>query len=77
MSDERLNVEDFRNTAPNIYRAVVVAAKEARKINNLRRMQATHDPEYMEPETKVTTEALTRLIEGRVEAEDLETVEEE
>jgi DNA-directed RNA polymerase subunit K/omega len=64
--DERLNVEDFRNTTPNIYRAAVVAAKEARKINNLRRMQAVHDPEYLEPETKVTTEALTRLIEGRV-----------
>ncbi len=66
MIDERLNVEDFRNTTPNIYRAAVVAAKEARKINNLRRMQAVHDPEYLEPETKVTTEALTRLIEGRV-----------
>jgi hypothetical protein len=64
--DERLNVEDFRNTTPNIYRAVVVAAREARKINNLRRMQAVHDPEYLEPDTKVTTEALTRLIEGRV-----------
>ena len=72
MSDERLNVEDFRNTAPNIYRAVVVAAQEARKINNLRRMQATHDPEYLEPETKVTTEALTRLIEGWVEAEEID-----
>lgn len=66
MSRERLNVEDFRNTTPNIYEAVVVAAKEARKINNLRRMQSVHDPEYIEPEEKVTTEALTRLIEGRV-----------
>ena len=66
MSDERLNVEDFRNTTPNIYRSVVVAAREARKINNLRRMQAVHDPEYLEPDTKVSTEALTRLIEGRV-----------
>ena len=50
MSEDRLNVEDFRNTT----------------LNNLRRMQAVHDPEYMEPDTKVTTEALTRLIEGRV-----------
>ena len=69
MSEDRLNVEDFRNTTPNIYQAVVIAAKEARKINNLRRMQAVHDPEYLEPDTKVTTEALTRLIEGRVESE--------
>ena len=70
MIEERLNVEDFRTTTPNIYWAVVIAAREARKINNLRRMQTVHDPEYLEPETKVTTEALTRLIEGRVEAEE-------
>jgi len=75
--EERLNVEDFRNTTRNIYRAVVVAAREARKINNLRRMQAIHDPEYIEPDAKVTTEALTRLIEGRVEAEESEATEEE
>ena len=72
---DRLNVEDFRNTTPNIYWAVVIAAREARKINNLRRMQAVHDPEYIEPEAKVTTEALTRLIEGRVEAEENSAVE--
>jgi len=54
---------------------VVIAAREARKINNLRRMQAVHDPEYIEPEAKVTTEALTRLIEGRVEAEENGAVE--
>ncbi len=70
MIEERLNVEDFRTTTPNIYWAVVIAAREARKINNLRRMQAVHDPEYIEPDAKVTTEALTRLIEGRVEAEE-------
>lgn len=75
MGKERLNVEDFRNTTQNIYRAVVIAAREARKINNLRRMQAVHDPEYIEPEAKVTTEALTRLIEGRVEAEENSAVE--
>ena len=72
MIDDRLNVEDFRNTTANIYQAVVVAAKEARKINNLRRMQALHDPEYLEPEVKVSTEALTRLIEGRVESEQVD-----
>ena len=72
MNDERLNIEDFRTTTPNIYWAVVIAAREARKINNLRRMQAVHDPEYVEPEEKVTTEALTRLIEGRVEAVEFE-----
>jgi DNA-directed RNA polymerase subunit K/omega len=76
VSEERLNVEDFRNTTPNIYRAVVIAAKEARKINNLRRMQAVHDPEYLEPEAKVTTEALTRLIEGRVEHSEVPSQEE-
>ncbi len=76
MREERLNVEDFRNTTPNIYQAVVVAAKEARKINNLRRMQAVHDPEYLEPETKVTTESLTRLIEGRVEYSEIPDREE-
>ena len=76
MIDDRLNVEDFRNTTANIYRAVVIAAKEARKINNLRRMQALHDPEYLEPEAKVSTEALTRLIEGRVEAEQITADEE-
>ena len=70
MIDERLNVEDFRTTTPNIYWAVVIAAREARKINNLRRMQAVHDPEYLEPDEKVTTEALIRLIEGRVDAEE-------
>lgn len=75
MIDERLNVEDFRNTTPNIYWAVVIAAREARKINNLRRMQAIHDPEYLEPDAKVTTEALTRLIEGRVEAEESDSSE--
>jgi len=71
--EERLNVEDFRNTTQNIYRAVVIAAREARKINNLRRMQAIHDPEYIEPDAKVTTEAMTRLIEGRVEAEETDS----
>jgi DNA-directed RNA polymerase subunit K/omega len=76
VSEDRLNVEDFRNTTPNIYRAVVIAAKEARKINNLRRMQTVHDPEYMEPEAKVTTEALTRLIEGRVEYSEIQPQEE-
>lgn len=70
MNEERLNIEDFRTTTPNIYWAVVIASREARKINNLRRMQAVHDPEYVEPDEKVTTEALTRLIEGRVEAEE-------
>ncbi len=74
--EERLNIEDFRNTTPNIYWAVVIAAREARKINNLRRMQAMHDPEYIEPDAKVTTEALTRLIEGRVEAEEQDEGEE-
>jgi DNA-directed RNA polymerase subunit K/omega len=76
MSEDRLNVEDFRNTTPNIYDSVVVAAKEARKINNLRRMQAVHDPEYLEPGEKVTTEALTRLVEGRVISGE-EAIEEE
>lgn len=76
MIEERLNVEDFRNTTRNIYRSVVIAAREARKINNLRRMQAIHDPEYIEPDSKVTTEAMTRLIEGRVEAVESDSDEE-
>jgi DNA-directed RNA polymerase omega subunit len=56
-------LEDILMTVGNRYMAVIVAAKEARRINQ----QLRKDPgEEGEPVAKPTTEALRRVSEGLV-----------
>lgn len=63
-----LQLDDLEKRGINRYKAVIMAAQEARFINDQMRLGIT------KPEDKPTTTALKRLFEGRVvENEETET----
>ncbi len=63
-----LQLDDLEKRGINRYKAVIMAAQEARFINDQMRLGIT------KPENKPTTTALKRLFEGRVvENEETET----
>lgn len=61
-----LNIEELESRGINRYKAVLMAAQEARFINNQIRLDITKTTE------KPTTLALQRLFEGRVVESDQE-----
>ena len=52
----------MRDKIPNTYESIVVAAREARRINLNNKMLGTQE----DRETKVTTEALERLLDDKL-----------
>ena len=52
----------MRDKIPNTYESIVVAAREARLINLNNKMLGTQE----DRETKVTTEALERLLDDKL-----------
>lgn len=63
-----LQLDDLEKRGINRYKAVIMAAQEARFLNDQMRLGIT------KPESKPTTTALKRLFEGRVvENEETET----
>lgn len=59
-------LENIKKVVPNVYEAVVIAAKEARRIN-LRRKEEDRDRCVSENGIeKATTEALKKLTSGKI-----------
>ena len=57
-------VEKLTEKIPNKYEAILVAAKDARVQNSI---QALKDLDPNEPQPKITSVSLSRLIDGDVE----------
>jgi len=79
---ELVPLEEILNRVSNVYEAVIIAAREARRINERRLVEQEHqlDEEeeaeevqqgeekefFIAEEEKVTVQALKKLVEGKV-----------